>query len=84
MIRRYGDTASAHSPACFPEHGLGGAVFYELASLFHKVILHQTVDLHTCHRVIGQREASLGIVNGELLRQTFEGIDGLLLTMGIN
>ena len=84
MLRCYGVTASAHDPSRFPEHSLGGAVLHEVTSLLYEVILHQTADLHTCHRVIGQREASLGIVNGELLRQTVEGVDGLLLAMGID
>ena len=84
MLRRYGVMASAHGPASFPEHGLGGAVLHEVTRFFYEVILHQTADLHTCRRFVRQREASLGIFNGELLRQIVEGIDGLLLSMGID
>ena len=84
MLRCYGVTVSAHDPASFPENGLGGTVLHEVTRFFYEVILHQTADLHTCRRFVRQREASLGIFNGELLWQIVEGIDGLLLTMGID
>ena len=74
---------SAHGAASLFKHSLSCAVFYELARLFHQTIFYQATNLDARYSIVGQREATCGIIHSKLLRQTLESINDALLAMRI-
>ena len=85
MVRCYSVMASTHNqPSRFLEYGLGRAILHKVARLLHQMIPHQSVDLHTRRRLVGQVEAASGFLNGKLLRQAVKRLDGTLPALHIH
>ena len=75
---------SEHHHTGLPVLGLGGTVLHKFTVSFGQMVFLKSDDPCTCSREIVQREAAYHIVNGELLGQTVEGIDGLLPALDVH
>ena len=72
-----------HSHTSFLISGFNGAIFFTHTHLLNQAVLQETIYPDACRVAVFQRKAANHIIYSKLLRQTTEGLNGLLLTLHV-